>query len=45
MSAAVDVYTHIAGNALSVPIIAVTALEDEKDKAAKKEEEADKKKT
>ncbi|MBL7829000.1 MAG: HlyD family secretion protein, partial [Saprospiraceae bacterium] len=37
-----DVYTHIAENALSVPIIAVTALEDEKDKAAKKDEEADK---
>lgn len=30
MSASVDIYTHLAENALSVPIISVTAKEDEK---------------
>ena len=44
MSASVDIYTHSAENTLSVPLIAVTAREDEKEKpngktAAKTENE------
>lgn len=39
MSASVDVYTHVAENALSVPIISVTAREEEKDKNKDKDEE------
>ncbi|MCC6459927.1 MAG: efflux RND transporter periplasmic adaptor subunit [Saprospiraceae bacterium] len=35
MSASVDVYTHDADNTLSVPLIAVTAREDEKEKVKK----------
>jgi HlyD family secretion protein len=38
MSASVSVYTHTADNTLTVPLIAVTAREDEKDK--KKKEDA-----
>ncbi len=37
MSAAVDIYTHTADSTLSVPIIAVTAKEDEKDTPKKDE--------
>lgn len=36
MSASVDIYTMLAENAISVPIISVTAKEDEKDKDKKK---------
>jgi HlyD family secretion protein len=46
MSASVDIYTQVAENAVSVPIISVTAKEDEKDKEKDKEDEdkgADKK--
>ncbi len=39
MSASVDIYTQLAENAVSVPIISVTAREDEKDKEKSKEEE------
>ncbi|TNE63155.1 MAG: HlyD family efflux transporter periplasmic adaptor subunit [Bacteroidetes bacterium] len=38
MSAAVDIYTHTADSTLSVPLIAVTAREEEKDKKKEKEE-------
>jgi HlyD family secretion protein len=38
MSASVDIFTQLAENILSVPIISVTAKEDEK-KAVKKEDE------
>jgi HlyD family secretion protein len=40
MSAAVDIFTHVAENTLTVPLISVTAREDEKDK--KTEEDAPK---
>ncbi|MEN9414880.1 MAG: hypothetical protein RLZ62_1184, partial [Bacteroidota bacterium] len=39
MSASVDIYTHLAENALSVPIVSVTAQEDENQKKMKKQEE------
>lgn len=39
MSASVDIYTHHAENALSVPIVSVTAQEDENQKKMKKQEE------
>jgi HlyD family secretion protein len=46
MSAAVDVYTHVAENTLTVPLISVTAREDEKAADKKKDEkETEKKKT
>lgn len=38
MSASVDVFTHTADGTLSVPIIAVTAREEEEDKENKEEE-------
>ena len=39
MSASVDIYTHLAENAISVPIVSVTAQEDENQKKMKKQEE------
>ena len=39
MSASVDIYTHLAENAISVPIVSVTAQEDENLKKMKKQEE------
>lgn len=39
MSASVDIYTHLAENAISVPIVSVTAQEDENLKKIKKQEE------
>jgi HlyD family secretion protein len=39
MSASVDIYTHLAENALSVPIVSVTAQEDENQKKMKKQED------
>ncbi len=39
MSASVDIYTMLAENAISIPIISVTAKEDEKDKKNSKKEE------
>lgn len=42
MSASVDIYTHLAENALSVPIISVTAKEDEKKQENANKEEEDK---
>jgi HlyD family secretion protein len=39
MSASVDIYTHLAENALSVPIVSVTAQEDENQKKMKQQEE------
>jgi len=41
MSASVDIYTHLAENAISVPIVSVTAQEDENQKKMKKQEEED----
>ncbi len=41
MSASVDIYTHLAENAVSVPIVSVTAQEDENQKKMKKQEEED----
>lgn len=41
MSASVDIYTHLAENALSVPIVSVTAQEDESQKKMKKLEAED----
>lgn len=39
MSASVDIYTHLAENAISVPIVSVTAQENENQKKMKKMEE------
>ena len=41
MSASVDIYTHLAENAISVPIVSVTAQEDENQKKMKKQEDED----
>jgi HlyD family secretion protein len=41
MSASVDIYTHMAEGILSVPIISVTAREDDEKKTSKKSDEKD----
>jgi len=40
MSASVDIFTHTAGNTLSVPLIAVTARDKDEDKAKENKEKA-----